>query len=160
MSLKYNILLFKFSKSIPLKSQVSVFTIWRSQHSRIQESTKFHKYNIYHLYKTKNSIQDYHILLSTYHKKKGNQQARKADMMMPKVLAAFLSLRILLLAIGSRWTLSRPLITPSTEMPLIWRCLSRSSAATLLLNKRERIKTKILKKWEYKHMCTMYCDEY
>lgn len=82
-----------------------------------------------------------------YHKKKGNQQARNADMIMPNVLAAFLSLFILLDAVllsfpeacsaaatsaSMDW---RRDVRPA-EIPLIWRCLFRSAAATLLLEQK------------------------
>lgn len=69
----------------------------------------------------------------SHHKKKGSQHARNADMMIPKVLAAFLSRFILLLAIGCIWMLWRSRIASPMDIPLICRCLSSSRAATLLL---------------------------
>lgn len=69
------------------------------------------------------------IILSNlpHHKKKGNQHNRNALIMIPRVRAAFLSLRILFeLARGST-----PMFWPGTAIPLICRCLSSNSAATL-----------------------------
>lgn len=73
----------------------------------------------------------------SYHKKKGSQHAKKADMIIPSVLAAFLSRFILLLAMGCICMLCLSRITSPIEIPLICRCLSSSRAATLLLGTRE-----------------------
>lgn len=81
-----------------------------------------------------------------YHMKKGSQHARNADMMMPRVRAAFRSLFILLLeAVGRNAPESGSVSTstsltasdvdsaPRALMPLICRCLFNRAAATLLL---------------------------
>lgn len=61
----------------------------------------------------------------SYHKKNGSQHARKALIIIPNVLAAFRSLLIFELQIGSNCALCL-----ETGIPFIWRCLSRSNAAT------------------------------
>lgn len=80
----------------------------------------------------------------TDHKKNGSQHAKKADTIIPSVLAAFLSRFILLLAPGSDGAAFSSPKPPSTDclrdvmpadMPLICRCLFRRAAATLLLQK-------------------------
>lgn len=76
------------------------------------------------------------------HKKNGNQHSKKALIIIPNVLAAFFSRRILLMAHGStvcmlcRWT----------DMPFICKCLSRSSAATLDLYVDEDVRNEIKSK--------------
>lgn len=84
-------------------------------------------------------------VIQTYHRKKGNQHAKNAETIIPKVRAAFLSLFILLLVPGSGGggadfssaikpssTDCRSDVNPA-DIPLIWRCLLRRAAATLLL---------------------------
>lgn len=87
-----------------------------------------------------------------YHKKNGNQQAKNADTIIPRVLAAFLSLFILLQVPGSEAAASTaaPFSGPKpasidclrvvkpAEMPFICRCLLSRAAATLLLKKRQK----------------------
>lgn len=80
------------------------------------------------------------ILNIRYQRKKGSQQAKNADMMIPSVLAAFRSLFILLLVIGGSsgcgsgddWSTVGRDVRPA-EIPLICRCLFSRAAATLLL---------------------------
>lgn len=76
-----------------------------------------------------------------YQRKKGSQQARNADTMIPNVLAAFRSLLILLLLViggssgcgsGDDCSTVGSVVKPA-EIPLICRCLFKSAAATLLL---------------------------
>lgn len=76
-----------------------------------------------------------------YQRKKGSQQAKNADMMIPSVLAAFRSLFILLLLViggssgcgsGDDWSTVGRDVKPA-EIPLICRCLFSRAAATLLL---------------------------
>lgn len=66
----------------------------------------------------------------SYQKKKGSQQARNADMMMPSVRAAFRSLFILLLLAPAPGSAGSPLVL----IPLICKCLFSSAVATLLLH--------------------------
>lgn len=82
-----------------------------------------------------------------YQRKKGSQQAKNADMMIPSVLAAFRSLFILLLlAIGGSsgcgsgddWSTVGRDVRPA-EIPLICRCLFNRAAATLLLKHKINI---------------------
>lgn len=89
----------------------------------------------------KNIVQNNKVVNKYYQRKKGSQQARKADMMIPNVLAAFLSLFILLLLVigGSSGKVSghdcptegNP--ANPADIPLICRCLFSKAAATLLL---------------------------
>jgi hypothetical protein len=91
------------------------------------------------------------VFFGAYQRKKGSQQARKADTMIPSVLAALRSRFILLLVPGSgAFSVASP---PSTdwrsdvspaEIPLIWRCLLSRAAATLLLEKEENIQSNLL----------------
>lgn len=87
---------------------------------------------------------------SIHHVKKGSQHAKNADMMMPRVRAAFRSRFILLLEAAGRkapesgsvststsFTASEVDRAPSALMPLICRCLFSSAAATLLLKTPE-----------------------
>lgn len=86
-----------------------------------------------------------------YQRKKGSQQARKADMMIPNVLAAFLSLFILLLlVIGGSSGIGSGHDCPTegnpanpADIPLICRCLFSKAAATLLLKHSKNI----IRKW-------------
>ena len=80
-----------------------------------------------------------------YQRKNGSQQARKADIIIPNVLAAFLSLFILLLlAIGGSsgkgsgddWPTEGSPANPA-EIPFICRCLFNKAAATLLLKHKK-----------------------
>lgn len=84
---------------------------------------------------------DYNNNNNNYQRKKGSQQARNADMIMPRVLAAFRSLFILLLLViggssgcgsGGDWSIVGRDVNPA-DMPFIWRCLLSRAAATLLL---------------------------
>lgn len=85
----------------------------------------------------------------TDHKKNGSQHAKKAETIIPSVLAAFLSRFILLLVPGSdAGAVFSPPKPPSTDclrdvmpadMPLICRCLFRRAAATLLLQETDKI---------------------
>lgn len=68
-------------------------------------------------------------LMFTYHRKKGSQHSRNALIMMPRVRAAFLSRRIVVMVDCSTWMLGR-----GFGIWLICRCFSRSSAATFDLN--------------------------
>jgi len=86
------------------------------------------------------------ILNVRYQRKKGSQQARNAVMMIPSVLAAFLSLFILLLLViggssgcgsGDDWSTVGREVRPA-EIPLICRCLFNRAAATLLLKYNNR----------------------
>lgn len=93
----------------------------------------------------------YEVYCNVYHMKKGNQHARKADMMMPNVRAAFLSRFILLLEAAGRkapesgsvststsFTASDVDSAPRALMPLICKCLFSNAAATLLLKGKEK----------------------
>lgn len=86
-----------------------------------------------------------------YHIKKGSQQARNADIMMPKVRAAFLSRFILLLEAAGRnapesgsvststsFTASDVDRAPRALIPFICKCLFNNAAATLLLKKKRK----------------------
>lgn len=75
----------------------------------------------------------------THHKKNGSQQARNADIIIPRVLAAFLSLFILFDAIGcSSGSFSQScwgsVVNPAL-IPFIWRCLFSNAAATFELER-------------------------
>lgn len=73
---------------------------------------------------------------TTYHKKNGSQQAKNADMMMPKVLAAFRS-RFILLVVAKGLSCSAAPTSMPAAMPLICRCLFSNAVATLLLQKNK-----------------------
>lgn len=88
---------------------------------------------------------------TTYQRKNGNQHARKAETIIPNVLAAFLSLFILLLVPGSGGggadfssainpssTDCRSDVNPA-DIPLICRCLLSRAAATLLLQQKNSL---------------------
>lgn len=83
-------------------------------------------------------------MLFTHHKKNGNQQAKNAETIIPKVLAAFLSLFILLQLPGSLFSATKSASTDClkdvnpAEIPFICRCLLSSAAATLLLQQKSR----------------------
>lgn len=88
-------------------------------------------------------------LRATHQRKKGSQQARNADIMIPSVLAAFRSLFILLVIGGSSgcgsgddWSTVGREVRPA-EIPLICRCLLRRAAATLLLKQRAARKIEV-----------------
>lgn len=81
---------------------------------------------------------------ATHHRKKGNQQARNADMIIPSVLAALRSRFILLEAVVLSFPAAVSAAATSAsidcrrdvrpaEMPFICRCLLSNAAATLLL---------------------------
>lgn len=74
--------------------------------------------------------------IMSHHRKKGNQHARKAVIMIPRVRAAFRSLFILLLAIGCREGSASQsgcgrFPIPAVLIPFIWRCLLSNADATL-----------------------------
>lgn len=82
--------------------------------------------------------------------KNGSQQAKNADIMMPRVRAAFRSRFILLLEAAGRKAPESGSVSTSTSLtasdadsapraliPLICRCLFNKAAATLLLKKKK-----------------------
>jgi len=78
-----------------------------------------------------------------YHKKKGSQHAKKAVIMMPRVLAAFRSLLILLLAMGWRSASQSgcgKLFIPAVLIPFICKCLLSRADATFDLKEMETMK--------------------
>lgn len=94
----------------------------------------------------------------THQRKKGSQHARNADMMMPRVLAAFRSLFILLLLViggssgwgsGDDWSTVGKEVKPA-EIPLICKCLLRRAAATLLLEHKQQSNQSRWVDWEEK----------